>query len=325
MKSAVLFNKARQAFNFHNKIGNRSKETNNWYELRLRNLESFLCERHGKTVETLRLADVSTEDLREFIAYLQGKTDKYTAHINRKPLSGPLSPFTVRGYARAMAGFFNWCQKEGLLQKKPNENISLPKTPQQIKEIFTDQEMKALLKACEEHPEETLRVRDRAILLVLLDTGIRASELCDLTLDQIDQTWQRFKVRGKGMRERFVPISDVTRAALFKYVTFNRPADVEHSNRVFLSDRGNPLRRDVLALILRYLGDRASVPKCNPHKFRHTAATLFYKRSHGNLFLTQMFLGHSSPITTRIYAKTYTEDLQEAHLTASPVEGMGIK
>lgn len=319
MQRKIEFDKAVTGFLFHLGTGNRSARTSEWYEKKIAEFRKFLA---NGDAQTLYLTDITAEDVRNFLAHLQARETKYGTHVNRKLVEQPLSPSTVRGYRRALAAYFNWCYRENLITRKPHENVSTPKVPLVIKSVFTPDEIKALLKACDLHREDTLAARDRATVLVLLDTGVRASEFAGIRLDDVDPTWQRIKIRGKGMRERFVPLGATARSAVHRYVNFFRPADRDRSNCVFLTKNGERMRGDSLALILKYLGEYANVKDVHPHRFRRTAAQWFYERSGGNILRTQEFLGHSSPNTTRQYIPISSYDLEQVHAIASPVENM---
>lgn len=321
---SVSFQKARLAFAFHNKASNLSPLTAVWYDKRLLALEEFLSARRGMAPDAIEIRSITVQDLREFMAALAGQSTKWQHHTMRRPKAEPLSPITIRGYRRALSAFLNWANRENLISDKPHQNLEKTKLPKVIKQGFSEADIRALLKATQSHADDSLSARDKALVLFLLDTGVRASELCGMNLDDVDPTWQRVKIRGMGMRERFVPMSSGTRAALYQYVTFYRPAAQDMQNRVFLSSKGRGLQRYVLGAILRYLGERANVPGVHPHRFRRTAGTLFYENS-GNILRTQELLGHSSPLTTRMYVAESTQDLERVHASASPVEKWGLK
>lgn len=321
MQPNIPLTRALEGFRIHNQVANLSKLTVDWYTKRLAVLERFLQDLNGGS--EINLNEITADDLRAFIANLQGRTMRFEQHTTRKPTSGGYAPVTIRGYTRAISAFCNWAHKEGLLRKRVHENLPHPKLPQVIKEIFTKQEIVALLRAAEAHADETLARRDRAIILMLLDTGIRASELCSLTLDRVDDQYRRLHITGKGMRDRYVILGSETREAVWKYVAIYRPNPATpFIQNIFLTNQHRAIDRCTLAHVLRNLGERAGVTNCHPHRFRHSAATFFYRNTNGNLFLTQQMLGHSSPLTTRIYAKTYTQDLELAHAKAGPVTNL---
>lgn len=321
----VSFRTARLAFEFHNQAGNLSPMTTDWYNKRLIVVETFLATLHECEPEDLALKSLTLDDLREFLVYLQGKSVKWESHAHRAPKQEKLAPTTIRGYRRALSAFLNWAHRENLISDKPHTNLERTRLPTVIKDNFSEQQVRALLKATQEHPDESLCARDKALVLLLLDTGVRASECCEITRSDIDPTFQRIKIHGKGMRERYVPLSPPTRVALHQYLTFHRPVDVDRLDRVFLTSKGRAMERNTLAQILRHLGERANVGGVHPHRFRRTAGTQFYENSHGNTFRTQELLGHSSPMTTRMYVGKSTADLERVHADASPVEKWNLK
>ncbi|MCL4395538.1 MAG: tyrosine-type recombinase/integrase [Chloroflexi bacterium] len=154
-----------------------------------------------------------------------------------------------------------------------------------------------------------MAARNRAILLLLLDTGMRASELCG-------------HVTGKGMKDRYVPIGARARQVLWEYVNLHRNPRVA-TNLVFMTRHDKPLNGTSLAHILWELGKRAGVEGCHPHRFRHTAARL-YLRNGGDVMSLQQILGHEDLATTRIYIQLEQEDIERTHERASPVDRMGL-
>lgn len=144
------------------------------------------------------------------------------------------------------SAFFTWAYREHLISRKLRENVRWPKVLKDIKDIFTREEALKLLKTSEEYPEG-LAARNRALILFLLDTGVRAAECCGLTVEHLDESYHRAKITGKGMRDRFVPIQKETREALWKYIHFHRPVPkVRTDTQVFLSHYGTPSPSTVL-------------------------------------------------------------------------------
>jgi len=152
--------------------------------------------------------------------------------------------------------------------------------------------------------------RDRAILWVLVDTGLRASELCDLTIADYDEKRGRLHVRhGKGDKARFTPVGATTKRALWRYLA-DRP-DAKPNEPLFSTRTGTHLSRDNLGNLLESIGDVAGVSNVYPHKFRHTFAINFL-RNGGNILLLQSILGHESLEMVRRYAKIAESDLDSA-------------
>jgi integrase/recombinase XerD len=163
--------------------------------------------------------------------------------------------------------------------------------------------------------------RDRAIILVLFDTGLRASELCAITIGDVNIDRSNIKVVGKGSKERVVFFGRRTAKALWRYLVLqlasSKPDDT-------LFSVGNPddfrsMSRCVLRTLLKRIGERAGVPNVYPHRFRHTFA-INYLRNGGDLFTLQELLGHSNLEMVRRYARIAQIDCANAHQQASPVD-----
>jgi integrase/recombinase XerD len=198
---------------------------------------------------------------------------------------------------------------------------------------FTQAECKAMLAAIprvRSYTRPGQRVQDRsalqanrnkAILLMLLDTGLRASELCTMKLFQVDQRNQRVQVMGKGMRERSVPFSARTAQALWRYLASHgeMPAD----DPVFTTSSGRAIDRNQLGNRLEIIGDRAGVSDVHPHRFRHTFAVQ-YLRNGGDPYTLQRLLGHSTLEMVRVYLSLAQIDLDKAHKRASPVDNWAL-
>lgn len=182
---------------------------------------------------------------------------------------------------------------------------------------FTRAHVKALLEACEQAADPE---RDTALVLVLLDTGVRASELCALTLADVDGATGSITVRrGKGAKARTVYIGARTRKALLRYL-LTRASDPPTAP-LFPSHAGGPLTRNALLLLCRRLGARADVPHSHPHTFRRTCA-LESLRAGMDVVRLAALLGHSDLQTVRKYLALVEADLQAAHAEHGPVENL---
>ncbi len=312
--STATFAQARLAYKLTNEIANKAPGTIAWYDANLQRLETYLLERDGS--RSLLLTTITTEDIRQFIQHLQSKSTTFDNHPYHKPEGHGLSPFTIRGIVASLSAFFRWTVAEGLLAKNPMERIARPKTPKSSKERFTEAELKQLLDACKQYPA-AIAERNRAILHILLDTGVRAAELVNLRMDRLDLEHGRATVTGKGAKDRLVYFGKITRKMLLFYLVNHRGPDP--SPYVFLSRTGRPLTVDGLEQLLKDLGVRAGVAHVNPHKFRHTAARLFIRHG-GNAFALQQMLGHEDLSTTRRYVELERSDLEEMYARSSPVD-----
>ncbi len=157
--------------------------------------------------------------------------------------------------------------------------------------------------------------------MLLLDTGIRASELCRLTVKDLDLQSGTITVRpfmsGIKSRPRIIPIGNVAKKALWRYLT-TRNTEYK-GDELFFSREGHPLDRDSLRKLLVRLGERAGVPNVHPHRFRHTFA-IQYLRNGGDVFTLQRILGHTTLSMVQHYLALADADTQSAHRRASPVD-----
>ena len=204
-----------------------------------------------------------------------------------------------------------------------------PKAP--VVETLTKEEIDALLGACDHSKtwknrqvtanERPTADRDRAIILLLLDTGLRASELCGIKFGDVNLTTNSIKVLGKGQKERLVYFGKRTAKALWKLLTprlkESKPADLVFG--VGEADDPRPLTSDVPRRLLVRIGERAGVANVYPHRFRHTFA-ITYLRNEGDLFTLQDLLGHSDMAMVKGYARIAQTDCAKAHQKASPVD-----
>lgn len=176
---------------------------------------------------------------------------------------------TVQTRFRGMRRFTGWLLAEEEIDADPMRGLSMPTAPAEPVPVLTDEQLTALVKACQgrEFPE----VRDMAILRLLLDCGLRASELAGLRLQDVDLDAESVIVKGKGSKVRAAYLSARTTAALDKYL--RRRARHKHADleALFLTQRG-PLSTDGLRERVRARGEAAGIPNLYPHQFRHTFA-----------------------------------------------------
>lgn len=254
------------------------------------------CEQEGVTLEMLRASHI-----RLFLDSIAGRQGQH---------GEALKSSSVRAYGKSVKALVNWLVSESeedyTLSPKLASRIEIPKAEQTVIEIFTPLQIEALFLAVEKQPYP---VRDKAILSVLLDTGIRVSELCSLTLDHIwlDADDSYLKVKGKGRKEREVPIGRQTRLAIRRYITRYRKPATSKETHVFLSHVGKPLTRNGINQLLANIAYNARIKgvRCSPHTFRHTFACM-YLLNGGDLYKLSRLLGHQKSAMSEIYLRAIT-------------------
>lgn len=272
------------------------------------------------------ITDITGDQVRAFLAEL-GDVPQPMPGVARRP-ARPLSKKTILNIHTALSALWTWAVREGLAPMHILRDIPRPRPEQRAIVPLTRDQIRDLLEACDrsrpysrpgkrasDHGRPTA-LRDRAILLLLLDAGLRASELCGLRLYDVDLKTPRVKVVGKGSKERLLPISPRTAKAIWKYLATRPEATL--GDPLFLSREDLPLSSSALLQLVRRLGDRAGVDDCHPHRFRHTFAIAFL-RNGGNVYALQAMLGHSTLEMVRRYLAIAQTDIDQAHHTASPV------
>jgi site-specific recombinase XerD len=168
-------------------------------------------------------------------------------------------------------------------------------------------------------------VRNKAIILILLDTGIRASELCQIKIRDIDFENRRILIFGKGNKERSVPFSKISQKVIETYLELRKINIAKDRNTyLFITKDGKPLNRfGLLNMIERYSAS-ANIYPGHPHRFRHTFSIQFL-RNGGNIYTLQRILGHSTLDMVKKYLSLSQSDIDSDHELASPLKAWGLE
>ena len=275
------------------------------------------------------LQDITRTDLRLFMGWLRNDYQPNRMNGDQSPLAGS----SVENAWKAIRSFYNWAVIE-LKIERPDTDLPRPEYAKPEIQPFTEEELTALLKACDltrsaitdrrkcfQMKRPTAK-RDRAIVLLLLDTGVRVSECARLRIKDIDLKSGEIYITpfgsGRKSKSRHVYLGRKSRAALWQYLTARD--DQDEFSPLFITDRrGQQMDRSSIRHLVRGLADRAGVKSAYPHKFRHTFA-IQYLRNGGDVFTLQRLLGHSTLDMVRRYLAIADADTASAHRRASPVD-----
>jgi integrase/recombinase XerD len=236
---------------------------------------------------------------------------------------------TILNYHIGLSALWTWAVKEQIVPVNVVRTVCPPRPEKREIVPFTEVEIKAMMSALgrsrvysrpgKRSSNHSLKdaERNHAILMLILDTGVRADEVSSLKIHQVDQRNQRIQVMGKGAKERSIPYSARTGQALWKYLS-TRP-DARMGDALFVSKSNRPMDRHDLRKLLLRIGERANVNNVHPHRFRHTFA-IQYLRNGGDAYTLQALLGHSTLDMVKNYLRLAQVDLDEAHRRASPVD-----
>lgn len=218
---------------------------------------------------------------------------------------------SVRGWHRFLA-------REGIEQDDPSGRLRPPKAPRRLPKALTIDQVERLLAA--PSADEPIGIRDRALLELLYATGARVSEAVGLDVDDLAHG-DVLRLRGKGSKERIVPIGSFARTAVDAYLTRVRPGLASKgraSARLFLGARGAPLSRQSAWLVIRAAAEHAQITsEVSPHTLRHSFATHLLQGG-ADVRVVQELLGHASVATTQIYTHVSVDTLRDIYATSHP-------
>jgi len=275
--------------------------------------------------ESERLQDISAEVVRFFLAYLRG--DGVEARWGNGALNAarPARPSTVDTYYRCLRAFFNFAVREELLDESPMRKLKPPRVPKDQVQPFTQEQAQALVDAAKASDQS---LRNTALVLVLLDTGLRVGELCSFTVGDVDPETKALSVQGKGGKRRAVYLSTTVRRALWRYVEHERRLAGE-DEPLFVASRGRAtdagLTPNGICKLFHRLGTVAGLRdvRCSPHTARHYFAVTML-RNGANLFELQQLMGHEDLTMLRRYVMLAQADLALVHRKASPANRLKI-
>jgi integrase/recombinase XerD len=271
--------------------------------------------------------DVQLPQLRAFMAYMRKEYQPVRKSGDRSPLA-PASLDRVWGSIRS---FYRWAEVE-LGSTRPDLGLTRPEYKAPIIKPFTQDQIRMLINAAEMTIEANterrkpfrmkrpLATRDKAIILFLLDTGVRVSECERVKIQHVDLELGEVEITpfrsSRKSRPRTVYLGVRCRKILWRYLDTR---ECYPEDELFETVNGRPMCHNCIRHMLSRTGKRAGVPKCHPHRFRHTFA-IQYLRNGGDIFTLQKLLGHSSLAMVQKYLDIVKDDSKDAHRSASPVD-----
>ncbi len=253
------------------------------------------------------IGEVGEEDVVSFLDGLREGDDRHP----------PLAAGSAARAVVAVRGLHRFAVREGMSAADPSREVRPPTSPRRLPKAIAIDEVERLLAAA--GPADTARgLRDRALLELLYGTGARISEAVGLEVGEVGDTVVR--LRGKGGKERPVPLGRYARAALDAYLATARPAlntRGQGTPALFLNARGGRLSRQSAWSTLRSAACRAGLEDVSPHTLRHSFATHLLDGG-ADVRVVQELLGHASVTTTQVYTLVTVDRLREVYASAHP-------
>ena len=235
----------------------------------------------------------------------------------------PSSPATIHRKAACLRSFYRHLRRDGLLETDPTATLSSPRRQRKLPHVLTRGDVERLLS--QPKGTEPAALRDRALLEVMYASGLRASEAIGLELSDVDLEEQVLLARGKGSKERLVPVGQAAVGALDVYLQRGRPALVKAlpETHLFVNFRGGQLTRQGLYKIVRRHATSAGLAdRMSPHTLRHSFATHLLAGG-CDLRAVQEMLGHADVATTQLYTHLSSERLKDVYFKAHPRATVG--
>lgn len=234
-----------------------------------------------------------------------------------KMVDDNLSPTTINHRVRSLKQLYQFLVDEALVGNNPASRLDRKKPKSSIIQTFTEEQLTGILAAADK--ERFVGLRDYTIMLLLLDTGVRLSELTAIKLVDLKLPDNEVLItEGKGGKNRRVFVSNKTKETLKKYLRVR--GDISGNPYLFVSNDDQPMKRRNVQERLVVYGKKAKLEgvRVSPHTFRHTFAKMYIMRG-GDPFSLQALLGHSTLDMVRHYVNLWGSDLQKMHRQFSPV------
>jgi integrase/recombinase XerD len=252
-------------------------------------------------------ARATSADVADFLAALAGDGGKAA------------SPATVHRKAACLRSFFRHLRREEIRDSDPTATLTAPRRGRKLPQVLTRAEVARVL----EQPggTEPAAVRDRALLELMYACGLRASEAIELAVADVDLEDRVLRARGKGSKERLVPVGQAAARAVRAYLERGRPALVGGNpveRHLFVNFRGGPLTRQGLyKIVRRHAASAGLAGRMSPHTLRHSFATHLLAGG-CDLRSVQEMLGHADVSTTQLYTHLSSERLKDVYFRAHP-------
>lgn len=265
-------------------------------------------------------------DLQKFFLFLEKEKVFAFVHVDRSHITGYLlnlknagrSPSTISRNVASIRSYFNFLVQEDLLEDNPAQLVKAPRIEKKLPRVLTTKEVDRLLQQPRDDGQAGLR--DKAMLELLYASGIRVSELVSLNVTDFSPEVGYLRCRGKGMKERIVPIGSVSVNFVQEYLRSCRPKILKQNEEkaLFLNHHGRRLTRQGFWKILKKYAQQSRINgEITPHTLRHSFATHLLENG-ADLRSVQEMLGHSDISTTQIYTQITRRKIREVYDKTHP-------
>ena len=290
----MLISECLQEYLIEHEIRGNSKHTIRYYD---KNITAFMA-----FTGDILISSVNVNHLKSYYLYLKTK---------------PVTSVTIQTYIRAVRAFLTWCYHEEYISFNLSDKFKLPKAARKVIDVLTNDEIHILLSSF--NTKTFIGLRNICICLLMLDSGLRLNEVVCLNVGSLHLSEGYIVVRGKGNKERFVPVGLNTKKYLLRYVHSFRNSDIKTA--LFVKDTLCRIEITTIRQLFRRLKVKTGISRLRPHLLRHTFATRYLENG-GDVYSLQSILGHTTLEMTKRYVQTTPFKLAVTFSNYSPVDNI---
>ena len=291
--ASFILNDIKEYLLFVSQVKNLSKNTTSAYERDLKKLAKFIND-----LNLSNYSEINNEICSAWIGNLYSQDN---------------NPRSIQRHLSSAKGFFRFLKKNNLIESSPFELVSAPKSPSNLPEVLSPEDVEQLLNF---KPSSLIEIRDMAIIELMYSSGLRVSEAVNVNMDDFEEDMTFLRILGKGAKTRIVPLGKFALNAINNWI-IEREKIITKSEALFLNLKGTRLSIRSVQLRLKKMATKQGLPPIHPHMLRHSFATHMLESS-GDLRTIQELLGHSSLSTTQIYTKLDYQHLVKIYDQAHP-------
>ena len=291
--ASFILNDIKEYLIFVSQVKNLSKNTTSAYERDLKKLAKFIND-----LNLSNYSEINNEICSAWIGNLYSQDN---------------NPRSIQRHLSSAKGFFRFLKKNNLIESSPFELVSAPKSPSNLPEVLSPEDVEQLLNF---KPSNLIEIRDMAIVELMYSSGLRVSETVNINMGDFEEDMTFLRILGKGAKTRIVPLGKFAVNAINNWI-IERDKILTKSDALFLNSKGARLSIRSVQLRLKKMATKQGLPPIHPHMLRHSFATHMLESS-GDLRTIQELLGHSSLSTTQIYTKLDYQHLVKIYDQAHP-------
>ncbi len=291
--TSFILNDIKEYLIFVSQVKNLSKNTTSAYERDLKKLAKFIDD-----LNLSNYSEINNEICSAWIGNLYSQDN---------------NPRSIQRHLSSAKGFFRFLKKNNLIESSPFELVSAPKSPSNLPEVLSPEDVEQLLNF---KPSNLIEIRDMAIVELMYSSGLRVSETVNINMGDFEEDMTFLRILGKGAKTRIVPLGKFAVNAINNWI-IERDKILTKSDALFLNSKGARLSIRSVQLRLKKMATKQGLPPIHPHMLRHSFATHMLESS-GDLRTIQELLGHSSLSTTQIYTKLDYQHLVKIYDQAHP-------